>query len=217
MQREEPKPEDLLLVDEVSDEGAARTACRRGSRSLPRAGADRARSARCEGSSSRRRQRRARARRAGRQDAVEHVDPRRDHAEDALDVAEAHEVARPVGRQERRRPADRRRASPRGSPRRRGRRGRCRRSRARRCPRSSGAAAPGRCRPARSRTAAGPARAARRPAARAQSGVRRTASSCSSRDASAGGQMSRHIAMSEPSRRWISATPSGVKRSAAPS
>ena len=55
----------------------------------------------------RRRERRARPRHARRQHAVEHVDAAGDHAEDALGVAEAHEVARLVGGQERRRPADR--------------------------------------------------------------------------------------------------------------
>src|SRR3990170_6056985 len=44
-----------------------------------------------------------------------------------------------------------------------------------------------------------------------------TAFSSSPLGAPAGTQTSRHIAMSEPSRRWISATLSGVKRAAAPS
>src|SRR5262245_13341267 len=51
----------------------------------------------------------------------------------------------------------------------------------------------------------------------AQRVVSSTARSSSRRGASAGGQTSRHIAMSDPSRRWISTTPSGVKRSSAPS
>ena len=40
------------------------------------------------------RERRARARRSRRQDAVEHVDPARDDLEDPLRVADPHEVAR---------------------------------------------------------------------------------------------------------------------------
>ena len=86
----------------------ARSACRRGRRSPRRAGAGRARSGRC---ARLRRplpgERRAGARGARRQDAVEHVDAARDHLEDALRVADAHEVARPVGREQRRGPGGR--------------------------------------------------------------------------------------------------------------
>src|SRR5919106_4766615 len=49
----------------------------------------------------------ARPRRARRQDAVEHVDAALDDSEDALRVADAHEVAGTVGGQERSRPAGR--------------------------------------------------------------------------------------------------------------
>ena len=42
-----------------------------------------------------------------RQHAVEHVDPARDHVEDPVGVADPHEVARPLRREERRRPLDR--------------------------------------------------------------------------------------------------------------
>ena len=42
-----------------------------------------------------------------RQDAVEEVDPALDHLEDPLRVADAHEVARPLDREEWHRPADR--------------------------------------------------------------------------------------------------------------
>ena len=52
-------------------------------------------------------ERRAGARGASRQHAVEHVDPARDHLEDALRIAEPHEVPRPVGGKQRRRPGDR--------------------------------------------------------------------------------------------------------------
>src|SRR5437867_7528623 len=41
-----------------------------------------------------------------RQDAVEEVDPALNHLEDPARVADAHEVTRPGGREERRRPAD---------------------------------------------------------------------------------------------------------------
>ena len=44
---------------------------------------------------------------AGRQDAVEHVDPRLDHLEDPFRVADPHEVARLVRREQRRRPVGR--------------------------------------------------------------------------------------------------------------
>src|SRR5436190_20870380 len=51
----------------------------------------------------------------------------------------------------------------------------------------------------------------------AQSVVRRTASSSSARPTSAGGQMSRHMAISDPSCAWHRATDSGVKRAGEPS
>ncbi len=47
------------------------------------------------------------ARGARRQDAVEHVDPGLDHLEDPFGVADPHEVARLVGREQRRRPVGR--------------------------------------------------------------------------------------------------------------
>ena len=52
-------------------------------------------------------QRRSRPRGTGRQHAVEHVDAAGDHLEDPLRVADPHEVAGLAGRQQRRRPADR--------------------------------------------------------------------------------------------------------------
>ena len=196
----------------------ARNRCTRGSRSLPRAGADRARSAAL---------RRfilpvavsadpVRAIRVGSTQSNMSM-PRCDHAENALGVTEAHEVAGLLGRQERRRPADRLEHLGPALPHGQARRARCRRTRARRSPRSSGAAAPGRFLPARSRTAAAPAPGVRRSAARPRAACAAPHPRARPRDESAGGQMSRHIAMSEPSRRWISATLSGVNRSGAPS
>ncbi len=151
-----------------------------------------------------------------RQHAVEHVHPALDHLEDARRVADPHEVARPVGRQERRGPARPCRAWPRGPPPRSGRRARARRSRAPRSPRSSAGGARDRCLPARSRRGAAPRRGGPRAGARAQRVVRSAASASSSREASAGRQMSRHMATSEPSRRWIAAASSGVKRASSP-
>ena len=171
-----------------------------GHRSRPRAAAGRRRSGRSGGSAPSHVQRRARARRARRQDAVEHVDAGADHAQDPL--------GSPIPMKYRGLSAASSgaaqwspRTSPRGSRRPRGRPARSRRSRARdlldRPARSSGSAAP-----ARSRRRAGRARSASR--CRAPTAVvRRTASSSSWRGTPAGGQMSKAIATSEPRLRWI--------------
>ena len=198
MQAQKPQAEQLLLVDQVADVGAREARARRARAALlerPRIAGE---AGVAQVQPARRGERGAGAGRAGRQDAVEHVDAGPDHAQDPLGVADPHEVARLLRGQERRRPAGRARTSRPGSPRPRARRARGRRSRARRSPRSSGGAAPGRRRPARSRRRSWPgARSASR-CRSAQSVVRRTASSSSARGTPAGGQMSRHIAMSEP-------------------
>ena len=107
MQGEQTEPEDLLLVQEMPDVRTAESRAGRAfasglerSRIAGEAGVPEVEPAGC-------RQRRAGARRAGREHAVEHVDPARDHLEDPLGVAEPHEVARRGDREERRRPGHR--------------------------------------------------------------------------------------------------------------
>src|SRR4051812_17561339 len=106
MQREEPKPEDLLLVDEVSDERAGESGARGTSAACfewPRI----TRVARvAQVHLSCRRQCRARPRSPRRKHAVEHVDARRDDAENPLRIAEPHEIPWPVVGEERRTPGD---------------------------------------------------------------------------------------------------------------
>src|SRR3954454_3673347 len=107
MQREKPKSEDLFLIDEMADECPREASAGRAAAAF----LERARIAGvariAEVHLSGRRESRAGARRPGRKDAVEHVDPGSDHAENALRVAESHEVTRLVGRQERLRPSHR--------------------------------------------------------------------------------------------------------------
>ncbi len=99
MQAEEPEAEDLLLVDQMPDVGAAERRARRAGAAF----VQRARVARkacvAEVEPALPRERAAGARGAGRQDAVEHVDASGDHLEHALGVADPHEVARLVRRQ----------------------------------------------------------------------------------------------------------------------
>ena len=204
MQAQEAQPENLLLVDEMADVRAAERRARRAVAALverPRVAGE---AGVPEVEAPLPRERAAGARGARRQDAVEHVDAARDHLEHALRVADAHEVARLLRRAgaARRRDvasnigvalladaeaADRvaveverdelldRAAAELGV------------EAALRDPEAELAAA---------RAAASRWRSA-------QSVVRRTASSSSARGTPAGGQMSRHIAMSEPSRAWI--------------
>src|SRR5439155_6317199 len=106
MHAQEAESEELVLVHEVADV-RAREARAGGAVAvlLERPGvACKARVAEVEAAA--RRDCRARARRAGREDAVEHVDPTRDHLEDALRVADAHEIARLLGPEKRRGPPD---------------------------------------------------------------------------------------------------------------
>ena len=206
MQGEEPKPQHLVLVDEVADERTRESLTRRATAALlqrplvPRiAGV-------VEIHPAGPRQRRPGPGGASRQDAVEHVDPRGDHPEHALGVAEPHEVPRPVGGEQRRGPADRCQhllpALPDGQASERVSVEPERDDLLDRAAPKLGIGAALRDPEAQLPRRAGrvdlPPRPERRPP---------TASSCSARVESAGGQMSRHIAMSEPSFRWISATP----------
>src|SRR6187397_3243930 len=107
MQAQEPQAQQLLLVDQVANVGAGEA----------RAGGARAallERPRIAGEASvaqvqpaGRGQRGARTGGAGREDAVEHVDPGPDHAQDPLRVADTHEVARLRRWKERRRPGGR--------------------------------------------------------------------------------------------------------------
>ena len=138
MQAEQAQAEHLLLVDEVADV-RAREAPARGAGAVlveRRAVAGEARVAEVQSAVPRERATRA-AVRVGRTQSNMST-PRANTREDALRVADAHEVARPVGGQQRRRPGDGR-TSPRAPRRPRARRSRCRRSRARRSPRRAAA------------------------------------------------------------------------------
>ena len=157
----------------------------------------------------------ARAAHPRRQDAVEHVDAALDHLEDALGVADAHEVARLVRGEERRRLGDRLE------------------HRVARLPHAEPAervAVEVELDDLRDRAAAElrVGRALGDPEEELAVGARRLRAGASPRASSVapprrgrrfrpGAQTSRHIAMSEPSFAWISATDSGVKRSSAPS
>ena len=99
---------------------------------------------------------------AGRQHAVEHVDAARDRADQVGGLADAHQVARPVGRQRRRRSAPRSRTSWAWSRRPRARRSHSRRSRSRPGGRRIRAADRDRCCPGRCRTGRSPGAGARR-------------------------------------------------------
>src|SRR5438067_7132463 len=106
MQAQEAQPQELVLVDEVAQvrarealAGRARTAFVQRARIAGETGVP-------EVEASLPRERRARAGGARREHAVEHVDAPLDHLEDALGVANAHEVARLAGREERSGPGD---------------------------------------------------------------------------------------------------------------
>src|SRR4051794_29451038 len=92
MQAEQPEAENLLLIDEMADVRAAEARARRAAAMLVEWAwiARELRVAEIEPSLPR--QRAAGARRARRQNAVEHVDAARDHLDHALRVADAHEV-----------------------------------------------------------------------------------------------------------------------------
>ena len=106
MQAEEPQPQQFVLVDQMPDVRAREPRAGRAVAAVfQRAGvAGVARVAEVDPPAGG--QRRSRPRRSRRQHAVEHVDPARDHLQDPFRIADAHEVARLVGRQQRRRPAD---------------------------------------------------------------------------------------------------------------
>ena len=219
MQAQQPQAEQLLLVDEVPDVGAREA--RAGG-----AGAVLVERARVAGEAGVAEvqpalpgERGAGARDARRQDAVEHVDPALDHLEDALRVADAHEVARP-GRRGSSGAAQAvvSNIASRGPRRREARRARSRRSRARRSRRSSGGAAPGRSPPWAIPNRSWPGRARRCALARGPDAWSAGPPPRAPRAATpAGGQTSRHIAMSEPSCAWICGARSGVKRARSPS
>src|SRR5436309_5576141 len=106
MQAQEAQPQELVLVDEVAQvrarealAGRARTAFVQRARIAGETGVP-------EVEASLPRERRARPGGARREHAVEHVDAALDHLEDALGVADAHEVARLAGREERSGPGD---------------------------------------------------------------------------------------------------------------
>ena len=106
MQGEQAVAEQLLLVHEMTHEGAGEPGARRAAAAFlerPRVARE-AGVAQVEPPPSR--ERRACAGRPRRKDAVEHVDPACDHLEDPLGVAEAHEVARLLGREHRCGPGD---------------------------------------------------------------------------------------------------------------
>src|SRR5581483_11718048 len=99
MQAEQPKPEDLLLVDEMPDVRAGERPARRACAALVE-GPGVAREAGVpEVEPPLPRERAARAGRTGRQDAVEHVDAAGDHLDHAFGIADAHEVARLLDRE----------------------------------------------------------------------------------------------------------------------
>ena len=104
MEREQAQAEQLVLVHEMPDVGAAEPRARR----AVAVRVDRLRVAReprvAEIEAALRRERAAGAGRPRRQDAVEHVDPRLDDLEDPFRVADPHEVARLLGRHQRRCP-----------------------------------------------------------------------------------------------------------------
>ena len=102
MQAEQPKPEDLLLVDEVADVGAAEARAGRAGAAVVERALVAGEAGVAEVEPTLARERAAGARGARRQDAVEHVDAARDHLEHALGVADSHEVARLLLGEERR-------------------------------------------------------------------------------------------------------------------
>ena len=103
MQAEQPQSEDLLLVHEVPDVAAAEAGAGRAGAAVVERALVAGEPGVAEVEPSFVRERAAGARCAGREDAVEHVDAARDHLEHALGVADSHEVARFVLRQQGRR------------------------------------------------------------------------------------------------------------------
>ena len=158
------------------------------------------------------------ARVARRHHAVEHVDAGADRRPDVLGRADAHQVARAVGRHLGARSRRSRRTSPRAPRRRRGRPARARRTAA---PRSRPGAR------AADRRATPPCTMPKRSwpgAARRGHAAARPARSCApspprspARGASDGGHSSNAIAMSLPSAAWIAIARSGVSRCSLPS
>ena len=192
----------------------ANSRARPGSGSPRRAGADRRRGGRClQIDRAAAREGLAVAAGAGRQHAVEHVDAARDRLDEIVGRADAHQIARPVGRQlparsssiiasitvlrlADREPADRVAVEADLDER----------------ARALRRAASDRRRPARCRTARGPAARARTRACSARPSAATAASRARSRRASPAAAMhsSSCMAMSAPSRRWISIERSGV-------
>ena len=144
--------------------------------------------------------------------AVEHVHAARDRLQQVFGRADPHQVARPIGRQQRRDLARRSRASPPAARPPRGRRWRSRESRYRPAPARWRAAARVRRRPARCRIARARAAPARTHAcsARAQASESRTPRSISASDAGSFTHSSSCMTMSAPSSVWISTARSGV-------
>src|SRR3954453_13734990 len=105
MQAQQADAEDLLLVHEVPDVRAAEAPARGAAAVLVERAGVALEAGVPEIEPSLPRQRAARPRRAGREDAVEHVDSSRDHLDDALRVADPHEVARSLRWQVAGRPA----------------------------------------------------------------------------------------------------------------
>src|SRR5579871_6661054 len=94
MQAEQPKPEDLLLCDEMADVGAAEARARRARATVLERPLVARESGVAKVEPPLARERAAGARGARREDAVEHVDAARDHLEHSFRVADPHEVAR---------------------------------------------------------------------------------------------------------------------------
>src|SRR5436190_708106 len=106
MQAEEPEPQQLLLVDQMPEIGAREARARGAGAVLVQRTRIACEACVAEVETALPRERRARPGGAGRKDAVEHVDAALDHLEDALRIADAHEVAGLAGREERRGPLD---------------------------------------------------------------------------------------------------------------
>ncbi len=107
MQAEQPQAEQLLLVDQMADVRAREPGAGRAAAALVERERVAGEAGVPEVEPARGGERRPGPPHPGRQHAVEHVHATLDHGEDPLRVADPHEVARPVGREERRRPLDR--------------------------------------------------------------------------------------------------------------
>ena len=104
MQGQEPQPEQLVLVHEMTQVGAREALARRAGAILVERPLVPREPCVLEVEPSRARERRPGAPQPRRPDAVEDVDAALDHVEDARGIADAHEVARLVHRQQRRSP-----------------------------------------------------------------------------------------------------------------